>query len=130
LLKAGDHAVHHFVNEEAIGFYNQAIELVKSLPNSPERDRLELQAQLCIGAILIATRGYAATEVEEAYSRARELCQQIGDKSHLFPALRGLWAFHIGRAEYHQARELGEQLLKLAESEEDHAIWLEAHRAL
>ena len=42
----------------------------------------------------MATKGYAAPEVEHAYTRARELCQQVGETPQLFPVLWGLWVFY------------------------------------
>ena len=36
------------------------------------------------------TRGFAAPEVGAFYTRARELCQQVGDTAQLFPVLFGL----------------------------------------
>ena len=38
----------------------------------------------------MATKGFAAPEVEETYSRARALCTQVGDTPRLFPTLWGL----------------------------------------
>lgn len=128
--KAGDRAVHHYVNQEAITFYSEAIKLLRALPASEERNRRELQLLLALGGPLIGTRGYAASEVEDTYLRAKELSQEIGDNKLLFPALRGLWAFHIGRAEYQEARKLAEQMLQLAEAEQELAIHMEAYRAL
>ena len=43
----------------------------------------------------MATKGYAAPEVEKAYTRARELCQQVGETPQLFPVLWGLWVFYL-----------------------------------
>ena len=54
-----------------------------------------------------------APEVEQVYTRARELCRQVGETPQLFPVLWGLWAFYHVRAEYKTARELAEQLLQL-----------------
>jgi len=68
--------------------------------------------------------------VEQAYARARALGQQVGATTQLFPVLWGLLAFYIVRAEYKTARELGEQLLILAQSVQDPAFLLEAHRVL
>ncbi len=130
LHRAGDIAVRAYVNQEAIGFYSEGLTLLASLPESHERDRRELRLQLALGAILIATRGYAAPEVEHTYERARALCESEGDDALLFAALRGLWAFHTGRAEYRQARELGLRLQELAEKHDDVAERMEAHRAL
>jgi len=64
--------------------------------------------------------------VQQAYARARELCQQVGETPHLFPVLFGLAAFYIFRAEYHTARELAQQFLTLAERAQDPAHLLRA----
>jgi len=130
LQKAGNQAVQRYVNQEAIGFFAEALELLKTLPNSIERTERQIELQLAIGAPIIATKGYAAVEVLNAYTQAQELCKKLGDKAKLFPALRGLWAFYIGRADYKTAANLAKQLLELAQEEKDSAILLEAHRAM
>src|SRR5262249_40697459 len=48
----------------------------------------------------------------------------------LFQVLRGLWYFYLHRVELQTARELGEQLLTLAQHVTDSAFLLEAHYAL
>lgn len=130
LQKAGEQALKRYVNQEAIGFFSEAIELISSLSETQERAKKELELQLAIGAPIIATKGYAAQEVLIAYSRAQKLCEDLGDDKLLFPALRGLWAFYIGRADYLTATSLAGKLLKLAEKENDPAISLEAYRAI
>ena len=79
---------------------------------------------------LQATKGPAAPEVEQTYTRARTLCEQVGETTQLFAVLRGLWVLHHVRAELSTARELGEQLLTMAQRSNDSALLLEAHRAL
>ena len=78
----------------------------------------------------MATMGFTTPEVERAYTRARELCQQVGETPQLFPALWGLWAFHLVRAELGMAHELGEQLLTVAQSLRDPTFLLQAHYSL
>jgi predicted ATPase len=78
----------------------------------------------------MATKGFAAPEVECVYARALELCQQVGETPLLFAALRGLWRFYGVRADFQTAQALGEQLLGLAEVAHDVALLLEAHLAL
>jgi predicted ATPase len=95
----------------------------------------ELMLQVTLGVPLMATKGYAAPEVEMAYVRARELCQQLEARSGvplpvLFPVLHGLYRFYIVRANFQTAQELGERLLTLAQSVQDPALLLEAHLAL
>jgi predicted ATPase len=128
--RAGQKAIERSANVEAVGHLSRGLELLKILPDTPEHVRQELSLQIALGAPLIATRGYAAPEVEHTYARARELCRQVGDTPQLFPVLRGLWVFYEVRAEHQAARELGEQLLTLAQSLQDTALFVEAHRAL
>ena len=86
--------------------------------------------QTTLGPALMATKGQAAPEVLQAYARARELCQQVGETPQLFQVLRGLWYFYLMRVELRTARELGEHLLTLAQQVGDPALLLEAHYAL
>src|SRR5262249_50322195 len=53
-------------------------------------------------------------EVEQAYTQAYTLCQQVGETPQLVPVLFGLWRFYHSRAQFHTARELGGTLLRLA----------------
>jgi len=119
LQKAGTKAVQLSANEEAIAHFNQCIELLKSLPDTPERKQQELMLQISLPAPLIATRGYGAPEVGRALKRARELCQQIGETPQLFTALILLVMFYALKAEYRTAIELGEQTNRIADKEDD-----------
>jgi adenylate cyclase len=78
----------------------------------------------------LATRGYAAPEVEETYARARALCQEAGDSSQLYPVLIGHWLFHLVRAEFATAREMAVQLLGLAQGSRDLSLLASARNAL
>jgi len=127
---AGQQAGQRSANAEAISHLSTALELLKALPDTPERSQKELRLQITLGVPLMATKGYAAPEVGKAYSRARELCQRLGETPELFRVLRGLWQFYLLRAEYKTARELGEQLFSLAQNVQDPALLLEAHRTL
>jgi class 3 adenylate cyclase/predicted ATPase len=130
LQLAGQQAVQRSVYAEAINHLTAALELLKTLPDTPERTRQELTLQIALGAPLRATKGFAAPEVERIYARARELCQQVGETPQLFPMLSGLAGFYLMRAEFQTARELGEQLLNLAQRQQDSAPLLEAHQIL
>jgi predicted ATPase len=128
--KAGQRAVQRSANAEALRHLTTALELLKSLPDTPERTQQELTLQIALGPALMATKGFAAPEARNAYTRARELCQQVGETPQLFSALRGLWEFsHIG-AELQTARGLAEQLLSIAQSGQDSPLLLEAHSTL
>ncbi|MEW6296361.1 MAG: adenylate/guanylate cyclase domain-containing protein, partial [Thermodesulfobacteriota bacterium] len=128
--RAGQRAVERSANEEAIGHLTKGLELLKTLPDTPRRAQHELFLQLTLGNALLTTRGYAAPEVAKAYTRARELCQQVGDTPHLFPVLWGSLVVCVIRAELQKAREVADRLLHLAEERQDAALLLEAHYAV
>jgi predicted ATPase len=128
--RAGQKAIERSANVEAISHLTAGLESLKTLPDTAAHVWQELSLQIALGAPLIATRGYAAPEVEHAFARARELCRQVGETPQLFPVLRGLWVFYEVRAEHRAAQELGEKLLDLAQSLQDTALFVEAHRAL
>src|SRR5262249_50316193 len=85
---------------------------------------------IALGASLIATKGTAAPEVEQIYTRARQLCHYLEDPYQLFPVLRGLWNYYQVRPELQTAHTLGQQLLTLAQQVQDSAMLVAAHRAL
>jgi len=100
------------------------------LADTPERAQQELGLQIALGQALMAAKGQGVREVEHAYTRARALCQQVGETPQLFPVLWGLWRFYFVQAKYQIARELGEQCLSLAQRVQDQALLLVAHYAL
>lgn len=127
---AGQRAVARSANVEATASLTKGLELLKTLPDTPERTQQELTLQIALVLSLAVTKGQAAPEVASVYTRARELCRQVGETPELFSVLWGLFRFHFGRAEFRIARELGKQLLRLAQSVQDSALLIEAHRAL
>jgi class 3 adenylate cyclase/predicted ATPase len=128
--QAGKRAMQRSANVEAIAHLRQGIELLTTLPDTPERVQSELTLQTTLGPALMTTRGYAAPEVAAAYSRARDLCQQAEETPELFPVLWGMFVLYAGRAEHETARELAEQCLSLARRLNDPALLLEAHLVL
>jgi len=129
LQLAGQQSAQRSAHTEAVNHFTTALELLKALPDTAERAHQELTLQIALAAALQAIKGPAAPEVERAYTRARALCRPE-ETSQLFAVLRGLWVLHHVRAELPTARELGEQLLSMAERTQDTAFLLEAHRAL
>jgi predicted ATPase len=122
LHQAGENALRRYANHEAITHLSKGMELLLTLPETPKRTQQELALQIALGTSLMATKGYAAPEVERAYLRARELCEQVGGTSQLFQVLRGLVIFYTVRANFQTARKLGEQFLSLAQQAQDPAF--------
>jgi predicted ATPase len=130
---AGARSVRRSANHEAIAHFTTALAILEESPQTfeiTERAQKELELLLGLGTPLITIKGFASQEVESVYSRARELCQQVGEPPQLFPVVWALWVFFTARSQHPVARELGEQCLRLAESIHDEALVLEAHHAL
>ncbi|KWR88214.1 adenylate/guanylate cyclase domain-containing protein [Cupriavidus sp. IDO] len=127
---AGRQAVQRSADAEAVAHLTRALALLETQPDTPERARQELALQITLGPAWMAAKGHGAPEVEATYTRALMLCRQLGDTTQLFPSVLGLRLFYIVRGELRTARELGEQLLALAEKAQDPALLVEAHRAL
>jgi predicted ATPase len=128
--RAGQRALQHSANLEAIRHLTKGLALLALLPKLPARAQQEIDLQLALGQALSATKGYAAPEVGQTYARARELCREVGETAQLFPALRGLYVFYTNRGEWSTAWGLGEQLMRLAERAADPVRLLEAHTTL
>jgi class 3 adenylate cyclase/predicted ATPase len=128
--RAGQQASDRSANLEAVSHLTTGIELLTTLPETPERTQQALTLHIALGAALEITKGFAAPEVEHAYTQAHALCQQVGETSELVPVLCGLWRFYLVRLQLHTARELGETLLRLAQHTDDPALSVIAHYAL
>jgi DNA-binding winged helix-turn-helix (wHTH) protein len=126
LLLAAENAAGRFANREVVTLTRRGLELIKMLPDGPERAQRELMLRSALGAPLMATIGYGAPEAEENYSRARELCQQLGESVQLLPALMGLCTFYVMRADLRTARELAEQVLRVASSDQSSGLLIES----
>ncbi len=130
LQRAGQQAVERSAYAEASSHLTTALDLLTTVPESRVRSQQELVVQLTLGLALSATKGYSAPEVERLYTRARALCEQVGEPPQLFRVLWGLWGVYGQRGEYQTTRALGEQLFSLAQGLQDPDLLLEAHHVL
>jgi TOMM system kinase/cyclase fusion protein len=128
--RAGQRTSERSAHVEAIAHLTRGLEVLNTLPDTPERMQQELVIQTTLGPALLATKGYAAPEVGKVYARAQDLCQQVGETPQIFPTLYGLYYFHVIRAEFYRARELAEQLLRMARHQQDQTFLLLAQQAL
>ena len=130
LQRAGQQAVQRSAYAEAISHVTTALDLLRTLPDTIERAQQELVLQTTLAQSWRATKGNASPEVERAATRARKLCKQVGETRQLFPVLLMLEGVYRLRAELATARELGEQLLRLAQHTQEPVLLAEAHATL
>ena len=129
-LSGGRRARSRSANLEAIVQFQNALEFLELLPNSPERMAKELEVQLSLGLCFIAVRGYSSDDTRKSFERARSLSAEIGDPQKEIQATFGLWGHYWMRARHDQALEHGETLLARAEQLRDPLSLSVGHRVL
>jgi predicted ATPase len=128
--RAGQHASERSAPLEAISHCTTGIELLTTLPETRARTQHAVTLHLALGVALQMAKGFAAPEVEHAYTQAYAWCQQVGETPALVPVLWGLWRCYLNRPQLHTAREIGDTLLRLAQRADDPALAVLAHCAL
>lgn len=126
--RAAERALARSANREALSHAQHAIETLPSLPENDERYETELALRAIEGPALLALKGWAGPELAECYRRAHEVCLKLPRTQKLFPVLRGIWTNQMVSAHLHEALAIAEQLLAMAQDDED--LLLEAYAAL
>jgi predicted ATPase/tRNA A-37 threonylcarbamoyl transferase component Bud32 len=129
-LTAAQNAAKLFANQESVLLCRRALELLKTLPDTPERSRQELAILITLGVPLMAIQGYGSDEVERTYARARELCAQLGESPALGNVLWGLFVFYLVRGNLTVADEYAQRIMLRAEQSGDPALLITARWAL
>ncbi len=130
LFRSASKAIQRSAHQQAIEYLNKGLELIDSLPESHERLQQELDYQKAMGVTMMAAKGWAAKEVLVAYTRARVLCEELGDDRELFIVLRGQGQYHMIRGESQIARDLGCTCVDLAANLDDMGVNIETHHLL
>ena len=127
-LKAGERAAQRSANLEAIRHLTRGLEALNTLPENFERDQQELAFQIAIGTPMIAVHGYSAPQTGAAYSRARALCERLGEAEPLVATLSGEFVYYFVRGDYSVMRRLTDQARQVAERLPSPLIRLASHR--
>jgi predicted ATPase/DNA-binding winged helix-turn-helix (wHTH) protein len=128
--RAAAKALRRSANDEAVNHLRRALDAIGHIGDESERARVEVELRVGLGAAFMTTRGFGAPEVLDAYSRAEALCDRLGERADLFPAIWGQWMFRTGRGETNAGRRLGARLLVLAEKFDNAGLKIQAHHAM
>ncbi len=113
-LSAGRKLLEASAVPEAIGALEQGFIAMQALPPSPERDRLELDIRIALGAGRMANFGWAHPSVSEAFEPAYPLAKSFGDNAALGSILWGLWVHYQTRTNFPRAHEWLSELRTVA----------------
>jgi class 3 adenylate cyclase/predicted ATPase len=117
--KAAHRSAARSAMAEAAAQFQKALDQLTLLPDTPERQRRELQLRIGLGVVLTTVKGFAAPEVGQAYARARELWEQLGSPSEFSRILYGQSVYHAIRGELDLALRLTEDPLRLSRQRND-----------
>lgn len=120
-VRAAGVAQQMHANTEAVRLLDRALDLLDSLPETPERQRRELAILAALPAPLVATEGYFASRVIEVHARAFSLSRLLGVELTP-PLIRSLALANLSRYEFESARSFAEQLRAHGEREGDHVL--------
>ncbi len=129
---AGGTALGAFALGDSTNHLARGLACLERLPDDEHRVPRELALRGTLGVPLMLTQGFAATDVEDNYSRMLELCERAGDDAaeQLFPSLWGLWTFYIVSGQHSRAEEMATKLQGLGARTGRSAIQLAGQTAL
>jgi class 3 adenylate cyclase/tetratricopeptide (TPR) repeat protein len=130
LRRAAEQAGARSAYNDAIGYAREALRLIATMPETRERDQIELKIQMMLGPLIVAVQGFSSPELASNIARAQELCRSAGETPEIFGVLVGLWSFDHANGQLRESRVLAERLLAMAgRMESDLAIGA-AHNAM
>jgi class 3 adenylate cyclase/tetratricopeptide (TPR) repeat protein len=127
--KAATAAVERHAFREGEESYQQALAVLHTQPQSPERDANELDLANALYRVLLVTRGYTAPESVEAAAKARTLAEKAGNLAQLIQQVYATWAAVHNSGDHLGAAALADHLLDLAQREGNPANLGFAHMA-
>jgi class 3 adenylate cyclase/tetratricopeptide (TPR) repeat protein len=116
-IRAGQNAAAKSAVREAVAQFREGLRILSESPEGEERNDRELAIQSGLGPVLVATMGYASTEVLTVYERARELARTRRNAPALTPILQGLFVSYYGRAQYRKCYEVALELAAHVETQ-------------
>lgn len=130
LLQAAENAMARSAHHEAADLSSRGVKILKSIPESAERDKQEMRLRMMLTVSLMSIKGFASAEAEEINARGRQLFWRYGPSPELFYMLWTLNLYRQFSGEMPSSLEISYQLLQLAERLKDDALIMQAHRAL
>ena len=113
----------------SIELTNDLLNVLSSVPSTPERAEREIMLQMTLGRVLMALKG-CTPDVEDVFNHALDLCNKYGEIPQSFSILRALASFYVYMAKFDKSSQLGEQILLAAEKANNPAARTEGHLVL
>ncbi len=126
--KAGKRSAARSADAESVVQLQRAVELLESLPETPERVRLNLTLHMDLTGPLIAIGGYGSDEMDNNTGRALSLAEQCGETDRIFPVLYGKFVFQLHTGLVAEANKQAADFLALAQGVGQEETVVQGHR--
>ncbi len=130
LRRAAEQAGARSAYNDAIGYAREGLRLIATMPDSRERDQIELKIQMMMGPLLVAVQGFSSPELATNIERAQELCRRAGETPEIFGVLAALWSFDHANGQLRESRVLADRLLTMAGRMQTDLATAVAHNAM
>ncbi len=127
-LQAGRKAAARSANLEAAAHLQNGLRSVQNLQEGPDRDQAELGILMALGPCFIAIQGPAGPDASRVFTRAREICERLGDVPEYLQVMFWITTASVMRGQLTVARESIEALLQAANARGDRPALLNATR--
>lgn len=127
--KAGELALKRLALNEAISHLNKGMEIIGTLPQSPQRDGKELDIRTPLGAAWLALKGWAAPEVWSSFHPALGLAKSLSRHEALVPIYYGLYVSVLTQGRVAESLDWVDEMLALAEASGEQDLLIVGHRA-
>jgi len=125
--KAADAVFKRHAFKEAEQAYRQALAILRTLAESRERDRRELELMSRFAQVLQVTKGWAAPEAADAAAHALALAEKTDNLAQLVLQMFGSFAMELSRGDLPAASAFADRMFDLAVREGTSATLGPAH---
>jgi len=112
-LLAGGRAAQLYANAEASGYFNDALEILKSMPVSADSQRWQIDA--VVGQVAAGSAPGDIDRNRRNLEQACEIAEQLGDRRRLAQALYWLGRTHYESADLHAAIQHARRSLEISD---------------
>ena len=127
LTLAGKQSLERYAYTESEAQLSKGVDLLRTLPDSPERDPRELELVAPMVQAMWRTKGVDARETRDLADRAATLAEKTGNLAQLVVQLHLIRITVLRSGDYAGAAALADQILDLAEREGSPASLAAAH---
>jgi class 3 adenylate cyclase/predicted ATPase len=117
--KAGRRSAARSAMAEAVAQFQKGLDQLALLPETPERQRQELEFWSALGPALRFAKGQGTPEMGHAFARARALWEKLGSPPEFHHIPYGQSFHHVYRGEFDVAQRLDEDLLRVSHQRND-----------